>query len=140
MHEPTSNTGRPLISITPRKKSVRFKINTPSPRNLPVNKLQTHPLNVSYVIPSTTNGIDHVTADINLLNRNDHVEYLPMTRRTPLEVHGEKSELKAYEELQEFLKKKQENLRRNMTKITSTFSQASNQLTHLQNGKTSLIR
>ncbi len=142
MLEPQQNSSRPLISITPRKKSVRFNITTPSPR-IPRTSTQNelnhrqHPLNVSYTIPSTTINIDHITNQSHMQHLNNQIEYIPTTRRNNLQINGQKilPPPKTYDELQQFMKSKAENLRKNMTQITSTFSHASTHLNRLKEGK-----
>jgi hypothetical protein len=144
MLDPQQNSSRPLISITPRKKSVRFNITSPSPR-IPGLLTQNdsnhrqHPLNISYTIPSTTINIDHVTNESHMQHLNNHVEYIPTTRRNNLQINGEKilPQPKTYDELQQFMKIKAENLRKNMTKVASTFDHASTHLNRLKEGKIS---
>ena len=140
MHDPQQNSSRPLISITPRKKSVRFNITSPSPRipkpSIP-NELNHHhhPLNVSYTIPST--NIDHVTNQSHMQHLNNHVEYIPTTRRNNLQITGEKilPPAETLDELHQFMKIKAENLRKNMTQVTNTFNHASTHLNRLKEGK-----
>ena len=90
MIDPQQNSSRPLISITPRKKSVRFNMTSPSPKTsaLPTQNESSHhrPVNVSYTIPSTTVNIDHVTNQSHMQHLSNHVEYVPTTRRTNLQV------------------------------------------------------
>jgi hypothetical protein len=141
MLDPQQNSSRPLISITPRKKSVRFNITSPSPRipgpTIPndINHRH-HPLNVSYTIPSTTINIDHVTNQSHMQHLNNHVEYIPTTRRNNLQINGEKilPPTKTLDELHQFMKQKAENLRQNMTQVTSTFNNASTNLNRLKEG------
>lgn len=137
---PQQNTARPLISITPRKKSVRFNITTPSPRTTSNERsTRQHPLNVSYTIPSTTVNIDHVTNQSHLQHLNNRVEYIPTTRRNQLQIQGEQllpQSQSTYNELQQFMKTKAANLRKNMSQVTTTFTQASTQLNRLKEGKT----
>ena len=145
MHDPPQQTGsRPLISITPRKKSVRFNITTPSPRTKSNERTtRQHPLNVSYTIPSTTVNIDHVTNQAHLQHLNNRVEYVPMTRRNQLQIQGEKilPQPQTYYELQQFMKDKAANLRKNMTQVATTFTQASTHLNRLkQEQQTALKR
>ena len=148
MHDAPPNSSRPFMSITPRKKSVRFNITSPSPRltTTATNPRTTHPLNVSYTIPTTNVNIDHVTNQSHQQHlHNNHVEYIPTTRRNQLQIRGEKLHPappsstphppQALDDLHQFMKTKAENLRQNMTKITSTFHQASTQLTRLKDGK-----
>lgn len=135
MHDPPSNSNRPLISITPRKKSVRFNITSPSPRNPSQTNTNHHQLNASYTISTTTVNIDHVTNQTHLPYLNRQVEYIPTRRRNQLEIHGEKVHPQTLNELQHFMKTKAENLRRNMTQITTTFNQASDQLNTIKQGK-----
>ena len=143
MLDPQQNSSRPLISITPRKKSVRFNITTPSPR-IPASLVQNdsnhrhHPLNVSYTIPSTTVNIDHVTNQSHMQHLNNHVEYIPTTRRNNLQINGEKilPPTQTLDELHQFMKIKAENLRKNMTQVASTFTNASTNLNRLKEGKT----
>jgi hypothetical protein len=139
MHDPQQNSSRPLISITPRKKSVRFNITSPSPRISNQNEAnhRQHPLNVSYTIPSTTINIDHVTNQSHMPHLNNHVEYIPTTRRNHLQIQGEKilPPPKTYDELQQFMKIKAENLRKNMTQVATTFNHASTHLNRLKEGK-----
>ena len=145
MIDPPQNSSRPLISITPRKKSVRFNITSPSPR--PLTQRETnhrqHPLNVSYTIPSTTVNIDHVTNQSHNQHLKDHVEYIPTTRRNNLQITGEKIHPlppppQAYDELQQFMKTKAENLRKNMTQVATTFNHASTHLNRLKEGSFSI--
>lgn len=152
MHDAPPNSARPLISITPRKKSVRFNITTPSPRpSTASNPRTTHPLNVSYTIPSTNVNIDHVTnpSHQQYLN-NNQVEYVPTTRRNQLQVRGERlrptsappsdpTPPQTLDELQQYMKSKAENLRQNMAKATSTFHHASAQLNRLKEGEQLLL-
>lgn len=138
MIDPSSNSSRPLISITPRKKSVRFNITSPSPRTLTHHETnhRQHPLNVSYTIPSTTVNIDHVTNQAHNQHLKDRVEYVPTTRRNNLQITGEKIQPppQTYDELQQFMKTKAENLRKNMTKVATTFNHASTHLNRLKEG------
>lgn len=148
MHDGPPNSARTFMSITPRKKSVRFNITTPSPRPTTVtsNPRAAHPLNVSYTIPSTDVNIDHVTNQSHQQHlNNNHIEYVPTTRRNQLQIRGEKlhpaphpppppSSEQTLDELRQFMKTKVENLRQNMTKVTSTFHQATAQLTRLKDG------
>jgi len=142
MLDPQQNSSRPLISITPRKKSVRFNITAPSPRTPgPLTQNESnqrhHPLNVSYTIPSTTINIDHVTNQSHMQHLNNRVEYIPTTRRNNLQINGEKilPPEKTLDELQQFMKIKAENLRKNMTQVASTFNHASTHLNRLKEGK-----
>ena len=139
MHDPQQASSRPLISITPRKKSVRFNITAPSPRISNQNEAnhRHHPLNVSYTIPSTTINIDHVTNQSHMPHLNTQVEYIPTTRRNNLQIQGEKilPPPQTYDELQQFMKIKAENLRKNMTKVATTFNHASTNLNRLKEGK-----
>ncbi|CAF3748806.1 unnamed protein product [Rotaria sp. Silwood1] len=139
MHDPQQNSSRPLISITPRKKSVRFNITSPSPRIPKLtnpNELNhhSHPLNVSYTIPSTTINIDHITNQSHMQHLNNHIEYIPTTRRDNLQIIGEKilPQTKTLDELHQFMKIKAENIRRNMTQVARTFNHASAHLNHLK--------
>lgn len=141
MHDPQQNSSRPLISITPRKKSVRFNITSPSPRipkllNQNESNSNPHPLNISYTIPSTTVNIDHVTNQSHMQHLNNHTEFIPTTRRNNLQINGEKIQPppKALDELQQFMKIKAENLRRNMTQVATTFNQASSHLNRIKEG------
>ena len=140
MLDPQHNSSRPLMSITPRKKSVRFNITSPLPRisSHTENNHRQHPLNVSYTIPSTTINIDHVTQQSHLQHLNNHVEYVPTTRRNNLQINGEKilPPPKTYDELQQFMKSKAENLRKNMTQVATTFNHASTHLHRLKEGRT----
>ncbi|CAM4809910.1 unnamed protein product [Rotaria magnacalcarata] len=139
MHDPQQNSSRQLISITPRKKSVRFNITSPSPR---IPKLSTqndsnhqhHPLNISYTIPSTTVNIDHVTNQSHMQHLNNHIEYVPTARRNNLQINGEKilPPPKTLDELHQFMKTKAESLRKNMTNVTATFNHASTHLNHIK--------
>ncbi|CAF1291492.1 unnamed protein product [Rotaria sordida] len=143
MLDPQQNSSRPLLSITPRKKSVRFNITSPSPR-IPkllnenesnnINHHHHHPVNVSYTIPSTTINIDHITNQSHMQHLNNHIEYIPTTRRNNLQITGEKilPQPKTFDELQQFMKIKAENLRRNMTKVATTFNHASTHLNRLK--------
>lgn len=135
MLDPHQNSSRPLISITPRKKSVRFNMTSPSPR-IESNHRQ-HPLNVSYTIPSTTINIDHVTNQTHMQHLKNHVEYIPTTRRNNLQINGEKilPPPQTYDELQQFMKTKAENLRKNMTQVATTFNHTSTHLHRLKEGK-----
>ena len=141
MHDPPQTSSRPLISITPRKKSVRFNITAPSPRALPLTNPRTHPLNVSYTIPSTTVNIDHITHESHLQHLNDRVEYVPTTRRNRLEVTGERIQPppQVLDDLHRFMRSKAQNLRQNMTKVTSTFQDASTHLNRLQEGRNAVL-
>ena len=134
MHDPQENSSRPLISITPRRKSVRFNFTSPSPRAPPVLEPRPHALNVSYTIPSTTVNIDHVTQHSHRQHANNHVEYIPTARRQHLQITGEKihPSTQTLDELHQFMRKKAEHLRQNMTKISTTFDQASDQLHRLK--------
>lgn len=148
MLDPAQNSSRPLISITPRKKSVRFNITSPSPRTFtqPETNPRQHPLNVSYTIPSTNVNIDHVTNQSHNPRLNNQVEYIPTTRRAGLQINGQKitppppptaAPPQAYDELQQFMKIKAENLRKNMTQVATTFNHASAHLNRLKEGKIS---
>lgn len=139
MHDPQQNSSRQLMSITPRKKSVRFNITSPSPR-IPKLLNQTesnHPLNVSYTIPSTTINIDHITNQSHMQHLNNNIEYVPTTRRNNLQIQGEKNHPPTtnLNELQQFMKMKAESLRRNMTNVATTFIHASEHLNHIKEGK-----
>ena len=138
MLDPPQNSSRPLISITPRKKSVRFNITAPSPRTATQRETnhRQHPLNVSYTIPSTTVNIDHVTNQSHNQHLNNHVEYIPTTRRNTLQINGQKIQPppQTYDELQQFMKIKAENLRKNMTQVATTFNHASTHLNRLKEG------
>ena len=142
MLEPQQNSSRPLISITPRKKSVRFNITSPSPRisgTSTQNELnhRQHPLNVSYTIPSTTVNIDHITNQSHMQHLNNHTEYIPTTRRNNLQINGQKilPPPKPLDELHQFMKQKADSLRKNLTQVTSTFNHASAHLNRLKEGK-----
>jgi hypothetical protein len=140
MLDPHQNSSRPLISITPRKKSVRFNMTSPSPRIPGVStqhELNHHPLNVSYTIPSSTINIDHITNQSHMQHLNNPVEYIPTTRRNNLQINGEKilPPSKTLDELHQFMKIKAENLRKNMTQVTTTFDHASTNLNRLKEGK-----
>ncbi|CAF1271767.1 unnamed protein product [Adineta steineri] len=139
MLDPPQNSSRPLISITPRKKSVRFNITSPSPRIPPLtiqddSNHRHHPLNISYTIPSTTINIDHVTNQSHMQHLNNHVEYIPSTRRNNLQINGEKivPQPRTLDELNQFMKTKAENLRKNMSQVTDTFIHASTHLNRLK--------
>ena len=53
---------------------------------------------------------------------NNHVEYIPTTRRNHLQINGEKilPPPQTYNEHQQFMKNKVENLWRNMTQVAMT--------------------
>ncbi|CAF2985544.1 unnamed protein product [Rotaria sp. Silwood2] len=147
MLDPQQNSSRPLISITPRKKSVRFNITSPSPRipkltNQNDSNHHHHPLNVSYTVPSTTINIDHITNQSHMQHLNNHIEYIPTTRRNNLQINGEKilPQQKTLDELQQFMKLKAENLRRNMTQVAETFNHASTHLNHLKEEQQTVLK
>ena len=146
MHDPQQNSSRPLISITPRKKSVRFNMMSPSPRartlSNPHESNHHHPLNISYTIPSTTTNIDHITSQSHMQYLNNRVEYISLARRNNLQINGEKIHppTKALDELHQFMKIKADNLRKNMLQVTTTFKNASTNLNHLKEGKNLLKR
>lgn len=83
-------------------------------------------------------NIDHVTHESHLQHLNDHVEYIPTTRRNRLEVTGERIQPappQTLDDLHRFMRSKAQNLRQNMTKVASTFHQASTHLNRLKEGK-----
>jgi hypothetical protein len=137
MHDHPRTSSHSIMSITPRKKSVRFNITTSSPRSAVQSTPRSHPLNVSYTIPTSTVNIDHITTQSHLPNLNDHVEYIPTARRNQLHIRGEqirRPSTQTLDELRQFMKYKADNIRENMTKMTSTFEQASTHLHELKDG------
>ncbi|UJR15741.1 hypothetical protein I4U23_002676 [Adineta vaga] len=140
MLDSQQKSSRPFRSITPRKKSVRFNITSPSPRITPLinednsSNHRQHPLNVSYTIPSTTVNIDHVTNQSHMQHLNNRVEYVPTTRRNNLQITGEQilPQPQTLGELHQFMKMKAENLRKNMTQVTDTFIHASSHLNRIK--------
>ncbi|CAF0723917.1 unnamed protein product [Didymodactylos carnosus] len=115
MIEPQSQSVRGVLSITPRKKSVRFAITSPRlPYHL-TTKTHLHPqqlaienghntkdedkdhllipkTNASYSLPlrNNTTNIDHITSDTHFQNllSDKQIEYVPTTRG--LQIRGEK--------------------------------------------------
>ncbi|CAF0906385.1 unnamed protein product [Adineta ricciae] len=148
MLDSQQKSSRPFRSITPRKKSVRFNITSPSPR-IPslINESDSashrqHPLNVSYTIPSTTVNIDHVTNQSHMHHLHDRVEYIPTTRRNHLQITGEKilPQPQTLDELHQFMKVKAANLRKNMTHVTDTFIHASTHLNRIKDEQQTALK